>query len=241
MSSYNSLARWYDRLTKDVPYPEYASFYQRVFKESNEEIKLVLDLCCGTGSVSYQLCSRGYDLIACDSSPEMLMVAQGKCSSLEHPPLFICQDAAELDLYGTVDAAVCALDSINYIPADKIDELFRRLTLFIRPGGIFIFDIKTPELLKSADGQTYIDEDDSLFCVWRADWCESDSCLIYGMDIFEKKNRLWSRSKEEHIEFAYDEDKLLMLLKEHSFELIRDVRDTSFGGGGRVFMICRRL
>ena len=241
MSSYNSLARWYDRLTKDVPYSEYASFYENVFKESNEEIKLVLDLCCGTGSVSYELSSRGYDLISCDSSPEMLMVARNKCSMLDHPPLFICQDASELDLYGTVDAAVCSLDSINYIPQEKINELLRRLSLFIRPGGLFIFDLKTPELLKSADGQTYIDEDESLFCVWRADWIESEQCLVYGMDIFEKKRDLWARSKEEHVEFAYENEHLKSLLSGNSFEFIREVGDTPFGGSGRVFMIFRRL
>ena len=240
MSAYNALARWYDRLTEDVSYSDFADFYVEIFSGSDEEISLILDLCCGTGSLSYELALRGYDLIACDSSPDMLAVAQEKCCALEHPPLFICQDAAELDLYGTVDAAVCSLDSINYISPEKIDEIFRRLSLFIRPHGFFIFDVKTPELLKSVDGHTYIDEDDSVFCVWRADWSESANCLVYGMDIFSKTGSLWRRENEEHIEYAYDEVRLRNIILEHGFELIDIVADTAFGGHGRQFYLARR-
>ena len=240
MSSYNALAVWYDRLTKDVSYPEFASFYESIFADSKEDVRLVLDLCCGTGSVTYELSNHGYDLISCDSSPEMLSIAQSKCSMLVHQPLFICQDAAELDLFGTVDAAVCALDSINYIPSAKLPELFRRLSLFIRPGGLFIFDMKSVELLRSSDGQISIDEDDSVFCVWRADWSEKDSFLLYGMDLFEKKNSLWSRSKEEHIEYAYDPEFIESLLGKFGFEMLKPIQETSFGGKGRIFFIARR-
>ena len=240
MSAYNALARWYDRLTEDISYKDFADFYGGIFARSDEEISMILDLCCGTGSLSFELASRGYDMIACDSSPDMLAIAQAKCSALEHPPLFICQDAAGLDLYGTVDAAICSLDSLNYIPPEKTDELFRRLSLFIRPQGLFIFDVKTPELLRNADGQTYVDEDDSLFCVWRADWSESDSCLIYGMDIFSKHGRLWSREKEEHIEYAYPADLLRRKLTEHGFELIEIISGTAFGGEGRQFYLAKR-
>ena len=100
--------------------------------------------------------------------------------------------------------------------------------------------MKTPQLLKSADGQTNVDEDESLFCVWRADWSETDRCLVYGMDIFEKKNALWSRSKEEHIEYAYEEGTLRRLISSHLFRLIRIDADTSFGGSGRQFYIVKR-
>ena len=240
MSSYNALARWYDRLTEDISYPDFADFYDGIFARSDEKISMILDLCCGTGTLSFELASRGYDMIACDSSPDMLAVAQAKCSALEHPPLFICQDAAELDLYGTVDAAVCSLDSLNYIPPEKTDELFRRLSLFIRPQGLFIFDVKTPEHLRSADGQTYVDEDESLFCVWRADWSESDSCLIYGMDIFSKNGKNWSREKEEHIEYAYDAEYLRNRLTGHGFELKDIISGTAFGGEGRQFFLAVR-
>ncbi len=240
MTAYNSLAAWYDRLTGDIRYKDFADYYCKAFSDLGEDIRLVLDLCCGTGSITFDLASRGFEMVSADSSPEMLAIAQAKCTGLPTTPLFICQDAAELDLYGTVDAVVCSLDSINYIPPEKMDEVFRRLALFIRPGGLFIFDVKTPQLLKSADGQTYVDEDESLFCVWRADWSETDRCLIYGMDIFEKENALWSRSKEEHIEYAYGEETLIDLISSHQFKLVRIDSDNSFGGRGRQFYIVRR-
>ena len=240
MNAYYSLAAWYDRLTRDIPYKEFADYYCKTFTDSGADVRLVLDLCCGTGSVSYELASRGYEMISVDNSPEMLAVAQSKCSGLKHSPLFICQNAEELDLYGTVDAAVCALDSINYISPGNVNEVFRRLSLFIRPGGILLFDVKTPQLLKSADRQTSIDEDDSVFCVWRADWSETDQCLIYGMDLFERKNSLWSRSKEEHVEYAHSEEKLKLLLSSNHFRLIHIESDTAFGGAGRQFYTAER-
>ena len=144
MSCYRFLAPWYDKLTGDVPYTRFADFYEAEFRRNGGEFKLLLDLCCGTGTLTDVLSRRGYEMIAVDSSVEMLMEAQSKSAGLETPPLFLCQDAAALDLYGTVDAAVCSLDGMNYIPPEDLPEVFRRLWLFVRPGGLLIFDIRTP-------------------------------------------------------------------------------------------------
>ena len=118
MSAYDALAPWYDALTGDVPYEEYADFYEKLFRDDGGEFKLLLDLCCGTGTLSFIMAGRGYDMIAADGSEEMLMCAREKaCSSGGPMPLFICQRAGELDLYGTVDAAYSSLDSLSYVPA----------------------------------------------------------------------------------------------------------------------------
>ena len=120
----------------------------------------LLDLCCGTGTLSFIMAGRGYDMIAADGSEEMLMCAREKaCSSGGPMPLFICQRAGELDLYGTVDAAYSSLDSLSYVPARELDECFRRLRLFIRPGGLLIFDLRTPEFLRSMDGSVSVGRD----------------------------------------------------------------------------------
>ena len=170
MSCYGPLAAWYDQLTGDVPYERFADLYEAAFARDGGEFHLLLDLCCGTGTLTAIMTRRGYELIAADSSVDMLMQARDKSADLEPAPLFLLQDAAELDLYGTVDAAFCSLDGINYLPPDALPEVFRRLHLFIRPGGLLIFDMRTPEWLEGLDGQVFVDETDDLLCLWRADY-----------------------------------------------------------------------
>ena len=106
MSAYDALAPWYDELTRDVDYGRFADFYEALFRADGGEFRLLLDLCCGTGTLALLMASRGYDMIAADASEEMLMSAREKAYASGGPaPLFICQRAGELDLYGTVDAA----------------------------------------------------------------------------------------------------------------------------------------
>ena len=184
MSCYESLAPLYDRLTNDVDYLHFADRYEAAFRADKGEFHLLLDLFCGTGSMSYEMSRRGYELISVDASPEMLMEAREKCASLPVPPLLLLQDATELDLYGTVDAGFCSLEGINYLSPIQMDTMVSRLKNFIRPQGLFLFDIRSPEFLLAQDGSTSVDEDEDLFCVWRADYDPAESALIYGMDLF---------------------------------------------------------
>lgn len=169
-SSYGPLSLWYDTLTGDIPYGEFADFYEERFNFDGGEFKTLLDLCCGTGTLTALMAHRGYEMIAVDASADMLMQASGKASDAEIVPLYLCQDACELDLYGTVDAAYCSLDGINYISPDKLGRVFDRLHLFVRPYGLFIFDIKTPESFRALDGEIFVDETDDVLCLWRADF-----------------------------------------------------------------------
>ena len=240
MSCYDALAPWYDSLTGDVPYPAIADFYETEFAADGGEFRLLLDLCCGTGSMTWELAGRGYEMIAADRSVDMLMQAQGKQGPCTVPPLFLCQSAEELDLYGTVDAAVCCLDGLNYIPADTLAEVFRRLHLFIRPGGLFLFDIRTPDFLRSLDGQIFVDEKKDVLCLWRADFDTELGALVYGIDLFTRRGRLWERSEEEHIEYAHEPEKLRALLEGAGFENVRLCSDGPQGGAGRLYIIARR-
>ncbi len=240
MSCYASLARWYDSLTGDVGYEHFADFYEAEFKRDGGEFRLLLDLCCGTGTLTAEMCSRGYELIAVDSSADMLMEAQEKASGMAVPPLLLCQDAAELDLYGTVDACYSSLDGINYIPFEDLIEVFRRLHLFIRPGGLFIFDIRLPEWLKELDGQAFVDEKDDLLCLWRAEFLENENAVFYGMDIFSREGELWRRSEEEHIEYAHSPEALKELLISSGFEDVRLISGCPQGDAGRLFISARR-
>lgn len=240
MSCYSFLAPWYDSLTGDVPYGEFADFYEEEFRRQGGEFHLLLDLCCGTGTLTCELARRGYEMIAADSSPDMLMEAQSKASELSVPPLFLCQEAAGLDLYGTVDAAVCSLDGMNYIPPEQLPEVFHRLHLFVRPDGLLIFDIRTPDFLRSLDGDVFVDEKEDLLCLWRADFDEELSAIIYGMDIFSRRGRLWERDSEEHVEYAHDPRQLRGLLEQAGFHNVALRSDCPQGEQGRLFITALR-
>ena len=116
----------------------------------------------------------------------MLAQAAEKCRGAGPiEPIFLHQAMEELDLYGTIDACVCCLDSINYVTSPKkLARAFRRVHTFLMPGGLFLFDINTPQKLRGLDGQMFLDESEDAYCVWRADWSERRRICTYGMDIF---------------------------------------------------------
>ena len=128
MSSYDFLAGCYDRLTYDVDYAAWADYIESHFRKKGIPGKTVLDLACGTGSLTYELAQRGYEMIGVDLSPEMLSEAMEKDMGGDHiPPMFLCQSMDKLDLYGTIDACVCCLDSANYVTDKrKLQKAFQR-------------------------------------------------------------------------------------------------------------------
>ncbi|MCI6973801.1 MAG: class I SAM-dependent methyltransferase [Clostridiales bacterium] len=240
MNAYGPLAFWYDRLTLDIPYEAFVDFYEKEFSADGGEFKILLDLCCGTGTLTWLLAERGYEMIAADASPDMLMQAASKAAEVSVPPLFLCQDASALDLYGTVDAAVCSLDGMNYIPESELPEVFHRLHLFVRPGGLLIFDIKTPEWFRSVDGSVSVDETEDMLCLWRAEFDTEENAICYGMDIFSKSGSLWRRDSEEHIEYAHSPERLAELLEIAGFENVRLCCDCPQSDGGRLFITAKR-
>ena len=240
MNAYGPLAFWYDRLTLDIPYEAFVDFYEKEFSADGGEFKVLLDLCCGTGTLTWLLAERGYEMIAADASPDMLMQAASKAAEVSVPPLFLCQDASALDLYGTVDAAVCSLDGMNYIPESELPDVFYRLHLFVRPGGLLIFDIKTPEWFRSVDGSISVDETEDMLCLWRAEFDTEENAICYGMDIFSKSGSLWRRDSEEHIEYAHSPERLAELLEIAGFENVRLCYDCPQSDGGRLFITAKR-
>ncbi len=235
MSAYEALAPAYDRLTRDVPYPEIADFLERVLRTLARAPEDVLDLACGTGSLSCELAHRGYRVTGADISQEMLTVAADKAFALEgNRPFFICQPMQALELAEPVGLAVCCLDSLNYLPGPAAcRETFRRVFENLRPGGVFLFDVNTPAKLRALDGQVFLDEDDAVFCVWRAEFSESENTCYYGLDLFERGAKgLWTRSCEEHAEYAFSPDDLTAWLREAGFSGVRRFGDRTLDAPG---------
>lgn len=244
MKAYFSLSGHYDALTEDVPYSEFADFYEAIFQEYGLKPKSIIDLACGTGSMSYELASRGYDMIAVDQSPDMLSVAMEKLGEFSPMPLLICQPLEELDLYGTSDAAVCTLDGMNYLDPEQLRRAFHRIRFFLEPGGLLIFDINSPHKLRSLDGQIFLDETEDCFCVWRAELDKGLNACFYGMDIFERCGKGWQRSKEEHLEYIHEVDFLKQILTENNYCDIRVFGDRKLSDPAedelRLFLSARK-
>lgn len=239
MEAYGSLAPLYDRLTGDVPYEEFSDYYHNLIKQYCPHAHTLLDLGCGTGSLTALMSRRGYEMIAVDASPEMLSIARDKCAELQlsPQPLFLCQNMTELDLFGTVDAAYSSLDSINYLPGPDLPEVFELLHLFIEPGGLFIFDIHSPERLRALDGSVSVDEDEDMLCLWRGEFDCTENALFYGIDLFTRRGRFWQRSFEEHVEYLHEPTELKQLLEQAGFEDITVLSDGPQSEMGRLFIL----
>lgn len=225
VEQYGQLAACYDGFTEDVHYPRWADYIERHFVKAGRPIHTVLDLACGTGTISWLLARRGYEMIAVDRSPDMLAKAMEKEEEGPTPdnlPIFLCQPMECLDLYGTVDACICMLDSVNHLTSpQKLKRMFARVKLFLEPNGLFLFDILTPRRLERLDGGIFLDESEEAYCVWRTDFSKRRRICTYVMDVFLRDGDRWTREQEVHEEFAYTPEEVTQFLEEAGFCRIR--------------------
>lgn len=247
MGSYEFLAGCYDALTTDVGYAGWADYMEKHFARCRIPVHTVLDLACGTGSLTRELALRGYELIGADRSQDMLCQAAEKCRDLPgEAPIFLHQSMEKLDLYGTIDACVCCLDSVNYVTRPKLlAKAFARVHLFLMPGGLFLFDVNTPDKLRAMDGQVFLDETEDAYCVWRADYAPRRRICTYYMDLFRlTPEGLWERGEEIHQEYAYEPGELEEMLRAAGFRDIRQYGDRKLRAPGpgeqRIFFAARK-
>ncbi len=223
MASYGEFAYYYDGLTENVDYKKRCDYIRDLLAENGIGEGILLDLACGTGTVSLMLSRMGYDVIGVDASEDMLSVAQEKKMETGEDVIFLCQRMEELDLFGTINAAVSTLDSINHVTqADTVREIFRRVSLFMEDKGIFIFDVNTPYKHRNILGNnTFVYDTDEVYCVWQNSTDESLLTTI-SLDIFEKDEddeETYYRYSEEFSERAYDLGDIKKWLEECKFEV----------------------
>lgn len=223
MASYGEFAYYYDGLTDNVDYEKRCDYIRDLLAENGVGEGILLDLACGTGTVSLMLSRMGYDVIGVDASEDMLSVAQEKKMETGEDVIFLCQRMEELDLYGTINAAVSTLDSINHVTdADTVRAIFRRVSLFMEDKGIFIFDVNTPYKHRNVLGNnTFVYDTDEVYCVWQNSTDESLLTTI-SLDIFEKDEddeETYYRYSEEFSERAYELDDIKSWLEECKFEV----------------------
>ena len=220
--SYDDFSRFYDLLTDNVEYEKRADYFCRLLSMCGIEEGILLDLGCGTGSMSVKMAERGFDVIGVDSSIGMLNAAQQKMFESGKHMLLLNQNMQEIDLYGTVDCAICVLDGINHLDsAEDVRKTFEKVSLFMNQGGAFAFDVNTVYKHKNvlADN-VFVYEPDGLFCVWQNSFNETDNSVEISLDFFEDEDGVYYRSSESFAERAYELGDIKKWLEDSGFEVM---------------------
>ena len=232
--AYGAIARVYDRLNAEIDYAAWADFVETCFaRYLKEKPTLLLDLACGTGSMTLELARRGFDMIGVDASPDMLSVAYERAADREcEGVLFLLQDMRTFELYGTVGAVTCCLDSINYLLREQdVKTTFATVHNYLDPDGLFLFDVNTPYKFKHVYGDNaYILEDEltdedgdvqAVYCGWQNHYDEKTHLCTFDLSLFEeRKDGGYDRSDEQPQERCYSKEQLSTLWEQTGFEVL---------------------
>lgn len=228
---YSAIAGVYDQFNQELDYEAWADFFERCFTRFlTSAPELVLDLACGTGRMTRVLAKRGYDMIGVDGSASMLSQAYEESNG--ENILYLCQDMRELELYGTVGAVVCCLDSINYLLKDEdVQKVFSLVHNYLDPDGIFLFDVNTPYKFENVyANNAYILEDEqkdtngalrSAFCGWQNEYHAQNGICDFYLTLFEEnEDGTYCRSEEHQQERCYTKQQITDWLTQCGFELL---------------------
>ena len=222
MEAYTGFAEVYDVFQDNVPYEEWCSYVTGLLKEYQVMDGLVLDLGCGTGSLTGLMARSGYDMIGIDNSGEMLQIAMNKRNASGLDILYLLQDMRGFELYGTVKAVISICDSMNYIMEyQELVEVFRLVNNYLDPKGVFIFDLNTEykyrELL--ADNTFAEDREESSF-IWNNFYDEEDKVNEYDLTLFVKEGELYRKFEETHYQRAYGLDQIQQAIRDGGMEFV---------------------
>ena len=236
MDSYQDFAYVYDEFMDETPYEMWCKRIQSLIEKYGvskpvrnsgdileSEKNLVVDLGCGTGTLTEMLYEKGYDMVGVDNSDSMLSVAMEKKQLSGSEILYLLQDMRELELYSTVGTVVSVCDSINYIlEEEELLEVFKLVNNYLYPGGIFVFDFNTDYKYGQVIGDTTIAEnrDDCSF-IWENYYDEESAINEYEVTIFVKEeDDLFRKFTETHFQKGYTAKKIAKLIERAGMELV---------------------
>ncbi len=226
---YNDFAYTYDALMTDVDYKKRTDYLCSLFCKYDRMPTLMLDLACGTGEFCNQFASKGVSVIGVDISYDMLSLAREKSAELGNDILYLCQDAVELDLYGTVDGAICCLDSLNHI-TDYVAfcKAIERVSLFLEKDRLFIFDVNTVYKHRNVLGNnTFVIDTDDVYCVWQNEFDNKDNTVSINLDFFTPDGDAYIRTGESFCERAYTEQEIANALQKAGLKIEAGFDDMS--------------
>lgn len=248
MEAYTDFASVYDNFMDDTPYEEWAEYIVHLLKTYGAEAlaaeqNVVVDLGCGTGSLTELLVDAGYDMIGIDSSQEMLQIALSKKEKSGKEILYLLQDMRELELYGTVGAVVSVCDSINYLlTEEEILKTFKLVNNYLYPGGVFVFDFNTVYKYETVIGDTTIAEnrEDCSF-IWENYYDQEAEINEYDLTIFVRVDEegeckqhdngegLFHRFSETHYQRGYTLDTMRTLAEKAGMKYITAIDADTLG------------
>ncbi len=245
--SYSSFASVYDELTMNVDYKKRAEYIMSILADNGIKDGLLLDLACGTGSLSLEFAEKGFEVIGTDASPDMLMQAQTKAYDAGKSILFLCQRMEETDLYGTVRAIVCSLDSINHLGSRaEMEKTFQVLKNFIDDGGIMIFDVNTVYKHKKILGNnTFVYDEKNVYCVWQNSLQADGVTVNINLDFFLKDDEdVYTRFSENFKEIAFTDEEITDAVEKAGFKVMKRYEEFSCNEPAddteRVYYVIRR-
>jgi SAM-dependent methyltransferase len=224
MQPYTGFASVYDVFMDNVPYDEWTDYVQHLLIQNKIEKGLLLELGCGTGSMTRRLASKGFDMIGIDNSEEMLSIAREKGAENSESILYLCQDMREFELYGTVAAVISVCDSMNYILSEEdLLQVFCLVNNYLDPGGLFIFDLDTQYAYEEILGDNTIAEnrEEGSF-IWENTYYEEEMINEVNLTLFipEEDPSLFRRQEETHYRRAFNLDTVKRLIEEAGMEFI---------------------
>lgn len=219
---YSLFSTVYDMFMDNVPYIEWADNIEQTLKKHGINEGIVLDLGCGTGTLTKMLADKGYDMIGIDGSEEMLLIAREK----DENTLFLCQDISEFELYGTVRAIISTCDTLNYIlDEEELVNTFKLVNNYLEPDGIFVFDMNAPEKYEEVlSDNVFAENRDEASFIWDNFYDEDEHINEYVLTLFMKddKSGQYKKHEEYHYQRNYLRDEIKELLDRAGLEIIEN-------------------
>lgn len=227
MDAYTGFAEVYDMFMDNIPYEEWCVYLTGLLEEYGVRDGLVLDLGCGTGTLTRLLAARGYDMIGVDLSDEMLEIAMekqvGQGGGVPGSILYLNQDMREFELYGTVRAVVSICDSMNYLMEyEDLVRVFKLVNNYLDPGGVFIFDLNTLYKYQVELGeQTIAENREEGSFIWENFYDEEEMVNEYDLTLFiRQEDGRYQKYEETHYQRAYALETVMQAIQAAGLELV---------------------